>query len=1261
MSNTISHNITLNISSKQQEALTNHYDHLLLKLENGRPLTPQLLDNLRQAMREVLEAQPELPQILEAARTQHQLVQLTHEDNTLLNLPWRLAVEEVPFLYLTKRLPASRQNEQALQNPLPLKVLVMISAPEDTHTRLSYEEEEDRIIQAFGPLYEQGQVQLDFTEDGSLQSLKQKLKENHYHILHFSGHGTFRDGQGWLELEDGLHMEKQLISASEFAATLNAKPEHCPALVLLSSCQTAQGQKEETFKGVSNRLLEIGVPAVVAMGLSISDYFATVFANHLYQQLAEKEPLHRAFQSAVRHTQQEETRLLPKQPPAQWMIPQLYTNGAVSDLVDWKAAYTPLAFQNYKFITGQHALLLERHEGYQFLGRRRERRQALPLLIDKQPVLLRGQGGVGKTAMAEHLVQRLALQDGSIYPFVFNENTARLEDVIKAMKDYLRTEHDEFLIDNEVEEASDEAMKQFLYLLKRVKKVCTPCFVFDNLETFQSEPGGSFATEYSDTKEVIDFLYQNRLCPLLLTGRYPLADFPEVEEIDLNQVRFADFLKKCQQLGLDKLLREKATTALKKAAPGTFQELAQQLHQSFGGNYRALEFFDKLYRQHQGQAENTLATLYDYLEQYKGEVLHEMSENLVFNHLVGLLTEEERRCLGIMYHFRRPVLPLAVAMQEAGVGDEEEALKRLVQLTLLEKLTEYFDTGDKITYYYLTPLVKNMITQVKMPRPYFLEERAGRYYYYACDSINKSISDLEESWYHYYSAENKEWVGELGNALCAYFYDEFQFGLSQHYGLGTKHMLSEETNGIIHNTLGKILDTYGEYDNALREYDKASKKFRQEKNPGGEGETLNNISQVYTSRGEYQLAVKYLEKSLKISRELQDHLGIATCLNNLGNTYKEIGNYKKAMKYLTSSLEVLQQTEGTRMKGTIINNISQVHQLLGEYNQALDLLHQSLKLRQAAEDPAGMGVTLNNIGIIHICCSRYDKALHYLLQSLEIHRELGNRRSKVVALNNLGVIAQGRSEHKKALEFFKESLKISQTIGDRQNEGNALNNISQTYKAYGDYSEALGHLEQGLKIYQSIGNQSGEACCLNNIGAIYIALEKYDMALDILIQSLKICQHIGDLKGQGKACNNLSQVYKCKGRYRKAIKYLKRALKIQQKLGDIKTEATILNNLGTTAGRIGIKRRALKYLKHSLFLSQQIKDTDGVATSLHNLGSLYYDKKDWSSAVACFNRSYNLWKKIGSPMAEKSSKFLDLLCKQLGQARVQEILQQQNQ
>ena len=991
MQNLTTHTLALELASQQKEELINYYDNLLFKLENSRPLTPQLVDDLRQAMRQVLDAQPKMPKILEAARTQHQLVQLTHEDNTLLNLPWRLAVEDVPYLFLTKGLPASRQNEQALQNPLPLKVLVMISAPEDTHARLSYEEEEDRIIQTFGPLYEHGQVQLDFTEDGSLQSLQQKLKENHYHILHFSGHGTFREGQGWLELEDELRMEKQLTTASDFAAALNAKPEHCPALVLLSSCQTAQGQKEETFKGVSNRLLEIGVPAVVAMGLSISDYFATVFASQLYQQLVEKEPLHRAFQSAVRHTQQEEARLLSNQPPSQWMIPQLYTNGVVSDLVDWKADYTPLTFHNYKFITGQHALLLERHEGYQFLGRRKERKQALPLLADKQPVLLRGQGGVGKTAMAEHLVQRLALQDGNIYPFVFNETTARLEDVLKALQSYLRIKHKRLLIEADTKKYSDKAMEQFLYLLQEILQVCTPCFVFDNLETFQSEPGGSFAPEYSDTKEVIDLLYQNRLCPLLLTGRYRLADFPDPVEIDFNQVRFADFLKKCQQLGLDKLLQEQAKPALKKAAPGTFRELAQQLHQSFGGNYRALEFFNRLYRQHQGQAASTLATLNDYLKEYKGDVLHEMSENLVFNQLLDLLTEEERRCLGLMYPFRRPVLPLAVVMQEADIGDEDKALERLVQLTLLERQVEPLDTEQSLVYYYLTPLVHGMLEQVELERPAFSEEKAGDYYYHVDKTINhRNYGDLQEAWQHYYAAGQKARVNEIGDVLCQFYYDTSQFQLSYFYGLSTEQLLGEATHDRIYNNLGLILDLYGQYNAALQYYERSLKGCRKRGDRSGEGTTLNNLATTAYARGDYGKALEYLEQSLKIRQQIGDRSGEGTTLNNISQIYDARGDYGKALEYLEQSLKIQQQIGDRKGEGTTLNNISQIFKARGDYGKALEYLEQSLKIRQQIGDTNGMAVCLHNIGTMHFEQENWEAAVPYIAQAYTIFDKIGS-------------------------------------------------------------------------------------------------------------------------------------------------------------------------------------------------------------------------------------------------------------------------------
>lgn len=187
------HTLPLRLSEEEEKQLLRQYNAFVHQLENGKPLEPKLLIELRTAMRAALEAQPGFPEWLADAQLNHHLLHLTHSGNELLNLPWRLAVEDAPFLYLTKGLPA----EGALPayepaSALPLKVLVMIASPEDAGagSRLSYEAEEDQIIRAFQPLYEHGQVQIDFTGDGSLSGLKRKLKENHYHILHFSGHSA---------------------------------------------------------------------------------------------------------------------------------------------------------------------------------------------------------------------------------------------------------------------------------------------------------------------------------------------------------------------------------------------------------------------------------------------------------------------------------------------------------------------------------------------------------------------------------------------------------------------------------------------------------------------------------------------------------------------------------------------------------------------------------------------------------------------------------------------------------------------------------------------------------------------------------------------------------------------------------------------------------------------------------------------------------------------------------------------------------------
>jgi len=224
----------------------------------------------------------------------------------------------------------------------------MIASPKDVSTRgrLNFENEERQIIQAFEPLFKSGAVQIDFTDDGSLDALRRKVEQNDYHILHFSGHGFFdeKTNEGFLLLENPLNLASRPATAMEFAEKL-LKPDHTIPLVMLSACQTAQAKFEKGIAGVTGTLLHKGIPAVVSMCMSISDKYASRFAAQFYQGIARQQSLAEAFAAARRQIRQEETQEILqrnlKTIPLQWIIPTLYLTDDI-EVVDWNQPFTPL-------------------------------------------------------------------------------------------------------------------------------------------------------------------------------------------------------------------------------------------------------------------------------------------------------------------------------------------------------------------------------------------------------------------------------------------------------------------------------------------------------------------------------------------------------------------------------------------------------------------------------------------------------------------------------------------------------------------------------------------------------------------------------------------------------------------------------------------------------------------------------------------------------------------------------------------------------
>ncbi len=316
--------ITLNLPSETEQDLKASFKKAVEFLEEKARLSPTIFEELKEKLTQAVANNPELIAVLSQIKSSGDFyhVNLFHPDTEILNLPWEIAIDpaskkplnEIDRLFISKNCLETPSKEQNLKGG-PLKVLVMISSPKDVQVkgRLNYEKEERQILKSFKPLYRSGEVQIDFTDNGSLAALKRKISQNNYHILHFTGHGNFDEekGEGRLLLENDLSLNSESIGANVFAEAV-LKPSHTIPLVVLCSCKTAQANLEKGMAGVTIALLQKGVPSVVSMGLSILDDYATSFAATFYDGISQKTTIQEAFKKACNTVKEEEAKNLHK-------------------------------------------------------------------------------------------------------------------------------------------------------------------------------------------------------------------------------------------------------------------------------------------------------------------------------------------------------------------------------------------------------------------------------------------------------------------------------------------------------------------------------------------------------------------------------------------------------------------------------------------------------------------------------------------------------------------------------------------------------------------------------------------------------------------------------------------------------------------------------------------------------------------------------------------------------------------------------------
>jgi hypothetical protein len=410
-------------------------------------------------------------------RRQARLTLALHGNAAVLwRLPWEYLHDGHDFLvlhgrFLLSRVPHGLAEMQPPSAPLPLRILVVIAAPDDQKP-LDTEEEIGVIQVALDEAVRVGRVQVEYLDDATLPAIGEALRRFQPHVLHYTGHGSYdvEKERSFLALEDDSGKTRN-AGIKELRPHL--KDARDLRLVLLSGCQTARTSDVDAFSGVATGLLQENIPAVLAMQYSILDQSGIQLAEAFYAALAQGDTPAQAIQRARLALWQ-----FDEGPGYDWGVPALYLRAQGMRLVD--PTQTSEVSSDFRSLLDVGGLPLPPN----FVGRKPELRTLRHALRERHcnTVFVRGIGGMGKSSLVAKLLQRPGTEtDGALVVRCHEVDPldipAKLARFLEAQGIAGHAEAAALLLDSRLSPA--DRARQALALIANRRYI----FVFDNFES----------------------------------------------------------------------------------------------------------------------------------------------------------------------------------------------------------------------------------------------------------------------------------------------------------------------------------------------------------------------------------------------------------------------------------------------------------------------------------------------------------------------------------------------------------------------------------------------------------------------------------------------------------------------------------------------------------------------------------------------------------------------------------------------------------
>lgn len=1213
----------------------------------------------------------------------------------LSHLPWevlhdgsyflvdRLAPSVVPLRWTKSKVKPREPQNRAL------RILFMATSPEPPiEPILQFEREEAQILETTQeiPLY------LQVEESGCLDELNQlwrRYQQDYFDIFHLTGHASINQTDKnhpfpyfVTENPDGT---RRNVTAQEIAKALYPR---FPQLVFLSGCRTAQNGNEGTFPSMAQELINQGIRSVIGWGYPVADISATKAASTLYSELAAGYDLTQAIHSTYRKLREDSI--------PDWHFFRLYIRGDCPN--EMVVTQDSLTFQTTQTLKIEDLFLDPNHPNSprvvtreNFVGRRRSLQRCLKYLRNPPGILIHGMGGVGKTTLAQRLLERLTAygifshhqpeEREKYYDIVFNHRQIDPDKLIRSLQDIASN-------------AGLDILKGDLPFGKKLTNFFkfgleSPgqsfIFVLDDFEVnLEPNANGEYILKSDAVRTLIPLLGVIRTNGLnhrvIITCRYNFTLADErlnnlLKREHLIAFEGADLRKKLDRLDA---FNNKSDISV---------DLQQQAINLADGNPRLLEWLGKVLISrlvnHQplfqeiadktGQFRQKITAqtleqpdeLRQRLQQQIEDKVREFRENILAKLLLEQQSQDLRRLLSLALVFRLPVPRPAFARVCQVIPNAGKHIRRASDLGLLEVTPEkdylrvpriletfldfpadnegIYQTAARALYQSWWPS-SDILTEPEQKEIYRLARLAKD-----IEIAVEVAVTLTNQWLlkgrhteiktlcqevltlsqDYRILYNLAYAEQfLGGMKTAKTYIQEAFKLCPRE--------DEEKKALIIAFLASLLSMEGN----LSATNYLCQEVEKMSNTKGKAEALGALAVLKGTEQDFEKAESYIQQALDIHQRLENDMGIAQIFNCWAIVKTGQGLIDEAFSCYQQAIDQFRSLGKLQELASTLLFVGGLHLLLEQVKESTSVYQEAINLVQKIGENVNKLQFLFASGIVAVSQGNMEQGLTFLQQALDLAQKEGNNLIQPFLLVMLSSIYIAQEQYAMAENTLLEALKLAKLTGNTisQIQGLYLFGLIKAQKE--KWNDALIIFQKGLALCESMGAKGRNIYkhkFLIFIGFIYIEKEEINSAVNCLEQALAMFEEIMDIESQLQVLSALGELELNDETLNKAIFYAEQILNIYEYIEDnnLKLDNDLKLNILLTTGNIylkaGEKNLVTKCIEKAKELSENTENIETqieIFQALSSLAKLEYDERNISNAISYLQQSLEIGEKI---------------------------------